>query len=165
MFEFILRYEALIFVAMYIIYVIIMYFNPRLGDYFIDKVDSWKRSKTGSEDDAAKERDAEKQPLLGENPKLKSGSEKLGSLDPNDGGPLTSSAEGVGRSGEKERRAGAMVPPSNGVLSPPHSPQPSRRRSADTDTRDGYQNSGFVRSHSSLLPDGKGLFTFTDNEF
>ena len=147
---------------MYIIYVIIMYFNPRLGDYFIAKVDNWKKSTTGSEKDAAKERDAERQPLLGENPKLKSGSgdeDKRKSVDPSDGGPLMSSAEGVGRSEEKERRAGAVVRPSNGVSSPPHSPQQSRRRSADSDTRDAYQHSGFVRSHSSLLPNGKDLFT------
>ena len=147
---------------MYIIYVIIMYFNPRLGDFFITKVDKWRKSKTGSEEDAAKERDAERQPLLGENPKLKfgsSGEEKRKSVDPSDGGPLTSSAEGVMRSAEKERRAGAVVRPANGVSSSAHSPQTSRKRSADSDTPDAYQHSGFVRSQSSLLPDGKGPFT------
>ena len=87
------RYEALVFVVMYIIYVIIMYFNPKLSDYFITKVDNWTKSRTGSDKDAHADEygDAEKRPLLGDAGKEASGGYK--GLDPSDGGPRISPQE------------------------------------------------------------------------
>ena len=32
------------FLAMYIIYVLIMYFNPRLGKFFMGRVNEWRKS-------------------------------------------------------------------------------------------------------------------------
>ena len=145
----------MIFVVMYAIYVTIMYFNPRLGDYFIGKVANWKSKREKDADDTLNNKDAEKQPLLGENPKMKSGSyESSGSgeirkqsLDPSDGGPLVSSQEAGQK--DNQRRVGAVVPPANGVSYPTN-----RRRSAESDIRESYQHSGFIRSHSALQPEG-----------
>lgn len=44
----------MIFLVMYLLYVIIMYFNPRIGDFFIGKVDEW-RKRGESNDGAVKE--------------------------------------------------------------------------------------------------------------
>ena len=38
------RYESTVFLGMYIIYVLIMYFNPRLGKFFMGRVDEWRKS-------------------------------------------------------------------------------------------------------------------------
>ena len=45
------RYEATVFLVMYIIYVLIMYLNPRLGAFFMGRVDEWRKS--GENNDGA----------------------------------------------------------------------------------------------------------------
>lgn len=63
------RYEATIMVVMYIVYIIIMYFNSRLAEFFTPKLDACFRQKSGKPEISslmATERE-ESQPLLNGN--------------------------------------------------------------------------------------------------
>ena len=106
-------------------------------------------------DDVIKNQGSEKQPLLGENPKLESGcyessgddeviKQSTPSLDLSDGGPLVSSQETNQK--DHQRRVGAVIPPANGVA--------HTQRSGDSERRESYQHSGFIRSHSALQTAG-----------
>ena len=49
-------------IVLYMLYIVVMYFNPRLGNYFIGKYDAWKNKSSKSE--PADYEQTERDPLL-----------------------------------------------------------------------------------------------------
>ncbi|XP_064647651.1 sodium/potassium/calcium exchanger 5-like [Lineus longissimus] len=78
-------YEGMIFILMYIIYILLMYFNRGLEAYFVAKVAGWRRHKAPS----VREENAETQALLNSKESLSTDSMKYGEAECSFGGGST----------------------------------------------------------------------------